>query len=137
MARALPVDFQTVQGSTDTLTRDLKVVYFVEVLLEQRCSPDGRALIPIARVRIDDFVQQRVDDSVGGSRPAAAWPIVESGAEVEVAAAAKAVGPVVESLAADAQALGNVARAVALGQPQESLGAAKDAGLSRGGDQFL
>ncbi len=69
MAGPFPAELLPPERVADAAQRDLRPVEVCEVLDQQACRPDGRAVAVLARVLFYDFRDERLDDAAGGARP--------------------------------------------------------------------
>jgi hypothetical protein len=129
MAWALPADAQAGDGPADALARRLDGMDFLQVTLEQRGRPDGGTVAIVARIRVHDRVDQRIDDPQSGRGPTAAWGIEQAVRQGQVGSVGKRLDPVVDGLTAHTQEVCNLGEGPTLLKPQQSLGASELRGV--------
>lgn len=89
-----------------------------QVLPQQPGRPDRGAVAQLARVGVDDAVNERVNDARRGARATAARDGAEASCYVVSFTRRVLLDPVVDGAPADAQALRHIFDAVAGGEPQ-------------------
>src|SRR5262249_22087421 len=87
-------------------------------------SPHGRVVAVRSWVFVDDRSDDGVDDAQSGGRPTGARTVLEPFKEIAADTLLEAVDPVVQGLAGDAEAMGDLLGGVAVGEPEEGLGRA-------------
>jgi hypothetical protein len=121
MPGPLPPDAQAVHRRTDTLARDLDPVDPLQVMDEQRRGPHRGMIARLARVLIDNRLDQRVDDPQGCGWATGSRGIQEPGPEIEPLTLLESVGPVVNRLTADLEQFGNLFDRLPIGEPEQGL----------------
>jgi hypothetical protein len=108
-----------------------------QVLGQQRSGPHRRAIVQLPRVAVDDFRDQRLDDTMSGAGTATACALREACQKAESRVSSEASDPVVDGPATDPHACGHLWDTFSRVKPQQSLGAAKMRGMLRPGDEVL
>jgi len=96
---------------------------FLQVALHQGSRPDRGAVAVVARVVLDDGVDQRIDDPQGRRGPPAARGIEQAVGQVQVGPVRKRLDPVVDRLAAHPEQVSDRGDRFPLMEPQQALGA--------------
>src|SRR5215207_5895827 len=117
-ARALPTDAEARERVRDAALRNRELMRLRQVLPQQPGRPDRGAVAQLARVGVDDAVNERVNDAVRGARATAAWHGAEATRDVVGFTRLVLLDPVVDGASADAQALRHVFDAMPGGEPQ-------------------
>src|SRR5262249_587439 len=128
-AGALPGKAQPVQRPTDALARGLDAEGFLQVAHKQGSGPDRAAVAVVARVEVDDSVDQRVDDPQGSRRPTAAGGVAQAGQRVQVGALLEGVHPVVDGAWLHMKQFRDAGDRLPLMEPHQSLSTAKLLGV--------
>src|SRR5215213_248433 len=118
VARALPTDAEARERVRDAALRDRHLMRLRQVLTQQPGRPDRGAVTQLARVSVDDAVNEWVDDAVRGTRATAARQGAEATREVVGFTRCVLLDPVVDGAPADTQALRHIFDAVPGGEPQ-------------------
>ena len=137
MAGAFPEQLQARDRQPDALGRDVQAVRVAQELLQEWSCPHGGLIAPVARVVVEHRLQQWVDDALGCRGTAAACAVGQALVQGGVPAALEALDPVVDGLAADAQALGHLLGVFAVVKPEQRQGTAEFRGLGGMADQVL
>jgi hypothetical protein len=95
----------------------------LQVAAKQRGRPDGAAVAVVARVFVDDRIDQRVDDSQGRRGPAAAGRVKQAVGQVPVDAVTERLDPVMDGLTAHLEEVGDLGGMPTFVEPQQGLGA--------------
>jgi hypothetical protein len=109
------------RSPTDAPATDDKTVDLAEVVLQQSRRPNGVPVAMNPRIRVNDFLQQGVDNAEGRRRSSFSGGVLQASPQVLIGALAKAHEPVVNGLSADAQALSDRFHGLTFIEPQQSL----------------
>src|SRR5918911_3340903 len=94
-----------------------------QVMAQQLSRPNGRVIAEVAWVRINDGINERINDALDGERAPGAGAIRQALDKRERGALLKAASPVVDGLPRDAQSGGNLFGALALIEEKYGQGA--------------
>src|SRR5512135_3449852 len=100
----------------------------LQMMHEQRRSPDRGMITQSARVLIDDGLDQRINDPQGRGRATGARGVEESSPEVKPLTVPESLDPVVNRLPADLEQFGNLFDRLPIGEPEQGLGPASLSG---------
>src|SRR2546423_14421329 len=92
-----------------------------QVMLQQTGRPDRRAITKVARVLVNDCINQRVNDAACGAWTTTTLLIGKASDNFKRVALIKAGAPVVDTLAGDAQTIRNLFDTVAFIEPEPGL----------------
>src|SRR5215472_14241875 len=87
-------------GAANALARGPKPMNLLQVALQQRGRPGRGAVAVVARVAVDDRVDQRVDDPQGRRGSSAAGGIEQALRHAQIGSVPERLGPIVDGLAA-------------------------------------
>src|SRR3954453_1101251 len=124
MPRSLPPDSQSRDGAAHRGARDLDVVMVPQVLHQQGCGPDRRAIAEVPWVRVDDFGDPGVDGTIPRAGAARPRGVGQPLPQAEVVAPLEPLRPGIDRPAADAEGGGDLLGRLTFVEPQEGLGPA-------------
>jgi hypothetical protein len=115
----LPADPQPRQGPADAAQADPLPVRLTQVLPQQGRRPYRRVVAVISGIRINDFINPRINDSLHGCRPTAPGRIHNPLGGREPKPLLEVADPVVNALAGNAQVLRHFLHTLALIQQHQ------------------
>jgi hypothetical protein len=93
----------------------------LQMLMEQHRSPDGGMVTELARILIDDGLDQRIDDSQGCGRATGSWDVEEPASQIKSFTLSESLDPIVDGLAANPEQFGNLFDGFPIGEPEQGL----------------
>src|SRR5260370_26719706 len=129
MTWPFPANAQPAQRSADAPTRGDNGMRFFQVALEQGSGPNGRAIAVVARIVVDDCIDQRVNDSEHRCGPTTARSIQQALSQVQITSTLKSWCPVVNGLPTHIKEVSNLASRQPLVQSKQCMSALHHRGV--------
>jgi hypothetical protein len=102
VAWAFPLDPQASDGSRHAVGRNIYLMLGAEIIDEQRGGPDRRTITELARVNVDNFFDEGINDPFSRARAATSRSIGKARSKFNAPAPLKSESPVVNALTGDA-----------------------------------
>src|SRR5205085_3342997 len=106
MPRPFPAQAQSAERAANALAGGIDGMVFSQVALEQRSSPDCGAIAVVARIIINNGLDERIDNSQSRCWPTSARSIQQALGQVSTHSVLKRLGPIVDGLPADIEEIG-------------------------------
>jgi hypothetical protein len=129
VARELPTDPEPGDGTMNAALRDLDVMGILEVAPEQFRRPDRLPVAELARISINDAVENRVNDAERRRRAARARPIGEPNRQLLALTLLESGTPVIDALACHSQSIGDLFDRLSVIEPDKGLSSPKEASI--------